>query len=110
MVVILSRFCERLSDLRKDNNLTQKELAAIIDVSEDMLSSYERGIAQMPDDAKMKLAQHFNISLDYLFGLINEQIGYRHDSALYLPSCFTHEAIEKAQHYVKLLEMELKSI
>ena len=104
----MSIFCERLTDLRKDNNLTQKELATIIGISEDMLSSYERGIAQMPDDVKMKLAKHFSISLDYLFGLINEQIGYKHDCVLYLPSCFTSEAFEKAQHYVKLLEMEIK--
>ena len=74
-----------------------------------MLSFYERGVAQMPDEIKIRLARYFNVSLDYLYGLIDEQIGYMHDSILYVPKCLTNEALEKAKHYIGLLELEIEN-
>lgn len=102
-------FGERLADLRKDKNLKQKDLAIILNVSIDMMSAYERGITQMPDDIKIKVAKYFNISLDYLCGLINQEISYNRDVALSFPSCFDNGTIEKAKHYLSLLELEIKS-
>ena len=61
---------ERLSDLRKDRGLTQKDLAKIIGVSENSISMYERNLNSPDDKIKVKIAKYFNISLDYLLGAI----------------------------------------
>ena len=64
---------ERLSDLRKDRNLTQKELAKVLGISENSVSLYERNINTPDDQLKVKIAKYFNVSLDYLLGAIDHQ-------------------------------------
>ena len=60
---------ERLSELRKDKGITQKDLAKILSVSENSISLYERNIITPDDDMKIKIAKYFNVSLDYLLGI-----------------------------------------
>ena len=62
---------ERLAELRKDKGLTQKELANILFVNFRTYSSYEREECQASDDTKIKIAKYFNVSLDYLLGIID---------------------------------------
>ena len=52
---------ERLSELRKDNGLTQRDLAEILGVSENSISLYERNINTPDDELKIKIANYFNI-------------------------------------------------
>lgn len=59
----------RLSELRKDKGLTQKDLAKILSVSENSISLYERNIITPDDNMKIKIAKYFNVSLDYLLGV-----------------------------------------
>ena len=59
----------RLSELRKDRGLTQKDLAKILSVSENSISLYERNIITPDDNMKIKIAKYFNVSLDYLLGV-----------------------------------------
>ena len=101
-------FSERLTELRKDKNLTQKELASVINVSDDMLSSYERGIAQTPDEVKIKIAKYFNISLDYLMGVIDEQIPYDRKDVVVLPRDFPEESIPKVKEFIRFLQLDSK--
>ena len=65
---------ERLSELRKDNGLTQKDLAEILGVSENSISLYERNINTPDDELKVKIANYFNVSLNYLLGATDKQI------------------------------------
>jgi len=65
---------ERLSELRKDNGLTQRDLAEILGVSENSISLYERNINTPDDELKIKIANYFNVSLDYLLGATDKQI------------------------------------
>lgn len=64
----------RLSELRKDKGLTQKDLAKILSVSENSISLYERNIITPDDDMKIKIANYFNVSLDYLLGITKTPI------------------------------------
>lgn len=96
-------FGENLADLRNDKKLKQGELASVLGISRDMLSNYERGKYTTPDDIKLKIARHFNVSLDSLMGLIDVQIPYDRKDAVFLPQGFPEEAIPKVIEYVDVL-------
>lgn len=59
---------ERLANLRENLGLTQKELAAKLNVGRSTISDYEKGTTQPSYDVLIKLADFFDVSLDYLFG------------------------------------------
>ena len=62
---------ERLIELRKDKGLTQKELSEKLYVNYRTYSGYERNEIEASDNFKVKLAQFYNISVDYLLGISN---------------------------------------
>lgn len=65
-------FGERLKSLREDNDEKQKDIAKLLFVSANMISAYELG-KHFPKNEKslITLAEHFNVSLDYLLGYSN---------------------------------------
>lgn len=62
-------YCERLKFLREDNDLTQADIATLLQTTRQQVSKWENGIQMMGVDKYIILAKHFNISLDYLLGL-----------------------------------------
>ncbi|MBQ3234983.1 MAG: helix-turn-helix transcriptional regulator [Clostridia bacterium] len=66
---------DTIKELRVENNLTQKELADKIGVTNKSIWAYETGYAIPPIETLIKLADVFNCSLDYLVGRENE-LGY----------------------------------
>lgn len=65
-------FGERLRSLREDNDEKQKDIAKLLFVSANMISAYELG-KHFPKNEKslITLAEHFNVSIDYLLGYSN---------------------------------------
>lgn len=65
-------FGERLRYLREEKELRQKDVANILNTSARMYGYYETD-KHFPGDANMilALAEYFNVSLDYLFGVNN---------------------------------------
>lgn len=61
-------FGNRLSELRKQNNLTQKELAEKFDLTPKAISFYELGQREPDIDTVIKLAEFFHVTTDYLLG------------------------------------------
>ena len=59
----------RLVSLRKDKNLSQKEAAAALGVSQGLLSHYEKGIRECGLDFLCRAATFYDVSSDYLLGL-----------------------------------------
>ena len=57
---------KKIVQLRKERNLTQKELASIVGVHFSHMSRYERGISLPSIDVVKKLTQLFHVSADYL--------------------------------------------
>lgn len=57
-----------ITNLRKEKKWSQTDLANQSNVSREMISKYERGIAIPSVDAAKKIADAFGISLDYLIG------------------------------------------
>ncbi len=61
-------FSERLTYLRKLHKLTQKQLAAEVELSELAIQHYESQRRKPAYDALLNLANYFDVSLDYLTG------------------------------------------
>lgn len=62
-------FSERLTELRQQHNETSRDLARALDVSFSAISNYQLG-KRTPDIVFLqKVAQHFNVTTDYLLGL-----------------------------------------
>lgn len=58
----------RIKDIREDNDLTQKQISAIINCDQSLYSKYERGEREIPLSLIIKLADYYNTSIDYLTG------------------------------------------
>lgn len=59
-------YFRRLKDLREDHDLMQKEIAAILGIQQTVYSRYERGFQTIPIEHILKLADYYNVSIDYL--------------------------------------------
>lgn len=58
----------RIRDLREDRDLSQKELAALLDVHQTTYSDYELGNLNIPISALHTLSDFYGVSVDYLLG------------------------------------------
>lgn len=56
----------RIKDLREDNDLTQNQVSQILHCDQSLYSKYERGEREIPLALIIKLADYYNVSLDYL--------------------------------------------
>ena len=63
---------QRLRDLREENNLTQKQLAEILGMSQTGYSKYETGENDIPTVILIKLADLYKTSTDYILGRTNK--------------------------------------
>lgn len=74
-------FGKRVSELRKQHKISQEELSKKIDVHQNVIGRYEREEAKPSIEVASKLADIFNVSLDYLVGktelLMDESIANR---------------------------------
>ncbi len=62
---------KRLKDLREDRDLSQENVAKIINTTQQQYSKYELGIRLIPIDKLCILADYYNTSLDYILGRTN---------------------------------------
>ena len=61
--------------LRKERNISQKQAATDLGVSQALLSHYEKGIRECGLDFLVKTADYYNVSCDYLLGRCAEPMG-----------------------------------
>ena len=59
---------QRIRDLREDHDLKQRDLANYLNCSQQVYSNYELGQRDIPTDVLIKLANYYNVSIDYLLG------------------------------------------
>ena len=62
----------RIKDLREDRDLTQKEMAKVLNCSQQAYSNYELGQRDIPTDILIKLSNFYKVSVDYLLGLTDD--------------------------------------
>ena len=61
---------QRIKDLREDHDLTQKQLAEKLGLYTTTYARYEQGNQEIPFYLAIELAMFYNVSLDYIAGLI----------------------------------------
>ena len=62
-------FYQRVRDVREDNDKTQADISAFLQISRPQYQLYESGKREMPMHLFVALARYYNVSLDYLAGL-----------------------------------------
>jgi transcriptional regulator with XRE-family HTH domain len=58
----------KLSELRKKKNYTQAQLSKLLGIASNTLSQYEHDKRGIPDNIKMKIADIFGVTVDYILG------------------------------------------
>jgi transcriptional regulator with XRE-family HTH domain len=64
---------KRIKNLREDNDKMQKEIASILNITQQQYSLYERGIRDIPIDLLIKLADYYNVTTDYILNRTNKK-------------------------------------
>lgn len=70
----------RLRDLREDKDLTQNELVEILGMHKTTYTNYEQGKREIPFSLVIRLAEFYNVSIDYIAGLINTPLPLHRDN------------------------------
>lgn len=68
---------KRIKDLREDRDLTQKEIAGMLGMSQTGYSKYETGENDVPTHILIKLADYYDTSVDYILGRTNDKTPYK---------------------------------
>lgn len=61
-------YLRRIKELRVDSDISQKEIAEYLGVKQNTYSDYENGKINLPLEVFFKLADYYQVSLDYLAG------------------------------------------
>ena len=70
--MIFTKHFNRLKDLIEDHDFKQEYLATIFGMQRNQYRRYEAGESPLPLDLAKRLALFYNVSLDYIAGIITE--------------------------------------
>lgn len=62
-------YFKRLRDLREDNDLTQAQIAELLNIQQTVYSRYERGAQNIPLEHLIFLAKYYETTTDYILNL-----------------------------------------
>lgn len=71
----VSKFAEKLSQLRKERGISQKKAAAELGISQALLSHYEKGIRECGLDFVIRCSEYYGVTTDYLLGTSESRMG-----------------------------------
>lgn len=61
-------YYRRIRDMREDHDLTQRQLAARLQMTQTQYFRYEQGYRDIPSDILIRLADLYQTSTDYILG------------------------------------------
>ena len=64
---------KRIRDLREDADMSQTQLAKVLNCSQQVYSNYELGQRDVPTSILIALAKYYGVTTDYLLGLSDEK-------------------------------------
>ena len=112
----------RLKQLRKEQKVTQIELAQMLNVKQTTISNWENEITEIDQQSLFTLADYFNVSVDYLMGRDNASFS-EEKPQLHIPDKYkdvlvafeggaddlTQEDVDKVIEYIELLRTKNRS-
>ena len=106
---------ERLRALRESMNYSQMKFAQIFDLGQSSVVRYEKGEASPPLELLVRIADYFDVSLDYIFGRTDNpqgklyeykpKNGYPSDMANFVEMCFDPKSPMNAKLKQTLVQM-----
>ena len=73
----MADYRERLRSIREDLDITQAELGKLLNKSQQGYNHIETGRAELKIDDLVKLCKFYNLSADYIVGLIDKKRPYK---------------------------------
>ena len=64
---------KNLRSIREDSDIKQKDIAKYLNVSQNTYSQYETGVISLTAEILIKLADYYNVSIDYLLDRTNNK-------------------------------------
>lgn len=64
------KYAQILKELREERGYSQEGLAQVLGTTQQYYGKYENGIRELPFSRAIELAKFYNVSLDYIAGLI----------------------------------------
>ncbi len=71
--MVIKMLYKRIKELRKEKGITQVNVSTNIGVEESYYGKYERGVHDIPLSVLIKLADFYNVSLDYITERTNKR-------------------------------------
>ena len=65
-------YAERIRTLRLDADLSQEDIAKILNIGQRTYCDYELGKTRIPVDSLITLAQFYHVSMDYICGISDQ--------------------------------------
>jgi len=96
---------ERLFKMRKERKMNQEELADILSLSKYSISLYENNKSSPSMETLCKIARAFDVSADYLVGLVDEPYSYKRDAetVVRIPAGISPAAKELTNNFINFL-------
>ena len=69
-------YYKRIRELREDHDLTQRQIAAILNIPQPQYFRYEQGYRDVPTDILITLADLYKTSTDYILGRTSNPTPY----------------------------------
>lgn len=73
----MADYRRRLRDIREDKDLTQAELGKLLNKSQQGYNHIEAGRAELKIEDLVKLCKFYNLSADYIIGLVDKKKSYK---------------------------------
>ncbi len=68
----MKHYNDRIRDLREARRLTQRQIADVLGIRQQVYSKYELGVRSLPIEHLMKLCRFYEASADWILGLVPE--------------------------------------
>lgn len=73
IVVVIKMYYKRIRELREDNDILQKDVAKLLNTTQQHYSRIENGSTEITADRIIALAKFYNVTSDYILGLSDEK-------------------------------------
>ncbi len=73
LIMVIKMLYKRIKELRKEKGITQVNVSTNIGVEESYYGKYERGVHDIPLSVLIRIADFYNVSVDYITERTNKR-------------------------------------